>query len=80
VGIWDLLVMGFSGFIGGRRIVGDTTVESKKRVIDVEQRVLLPLGQARVGEHGELHGPPDVGVGAEDPGTDVDLLRRARSG
>ena len=50
-------------------------VEGEERRVDVEQRLLLPLGEAGVAEDGELDRAADAVVGADDPGADVELLR-----
>ena len=54
-------------------------VEREERRVDIEERLLLPLGEAGVREdrqlHGERGGAADPFFGAEDPGADVELLR-----
>src|SRR5690349_20323437 len=61
---------------GGVLLVGEGPVARPERLVDLEQRLLLPLREPRVAEDRELDGTHLVVVRAEDPGLDVDLLRR----
>src|SRR4051794_8558690 len=56
--------------------VWDVLVGCPERVVDVEQRLLLALIEPRVGEHGQLHRPHLALVEVQDPGADVERLRR----
>ena len=47
-----------------------------ERVVDVEQRLLLPLGEPGVGEDGQLDRADLAVVEVQDPGADVERLRR----
>jgi hypothetical protein len=49
-------------------------VQGEERRVDIEEGLLLALGQHRVTEHGELHGATDPGVRTDDAGPDVQLL------
>ena len=49
---------------------------ARNDVVHVEQRLLLPLGQPAVGEDGQLDGADLAVVEVEDPGADVERLRR----
>ena len=57
----------------GGRLTG---VHGEEGLVDIEQGLLLALGQRRVGEDRELHRATDAVVGADDPGADVELLGR----
>src|SRR3954464_1836652 len=76
----DLRRAGVVGsFWGGRRWlrrhVGALVVLAAERLIDLEQHLLLPLGQRCVAEHGGLNIAVAVAL-VEDAGLDVERLRR----
>src|SRR4051794_7641483 len=56
--------------------VWDVSVGCSERVVDVEQRLLLALREPRVGEHSQLDRPHLALVEVQDPGADVQRLRR----
>jgi hypothetical protein len=49
-------------------------VEGEEGGVDVQQRLLLSLREAGVGQDGQLDRPPDPGLGADDARADVELL------
>src|SRR6478752_8860911 len=49
-------------------------VEGEERRVDVEQRLLLSLGEHGVGEDGELDGSADALLETDDPRSHVELL------
>src|SRR3954447_13245330 len=73
LGCWMVLAMSASSCGGA---VWDVSVGCSERVVDVEQRLLLALREPGVGEHGELHRPHLALVEVQDPGADIQGLRR----
>ena len=55
---------------------GRCAVGCAEGLVDVQQGLLLPLGEHRVPEDGQLHGADLPVVGVEDPGLHVELFGR----
>src|SRR6478609_3071657 len=67
-----VFAMSVSSCAGGARV----GVRGPERLVDVEQRLLLTFGEPAVGEDRQLDGPDLAVVEVEDPGVDVERLRR----
>src|SRR3954451_12309162 len=74
---WAVWVLA-DGFLGrGVVLVGDVAlVLLDEGGVDVDQYAFLPLADRRIGQHRHLDGGAGVVLGIEDPGSDIERLRR----
>src|SRR6476661_9208975 len=77
--IWSMVLWFLAmlvNLLGGVGDCGEGRAERAERPVDVDQRLLLPLGQDRVGQDGQLDRPHLPVLGVEDPGLHVELFGR----